>query len=51
MTIEVRRLGVADAVAFERVADGVFDHAIDRARLVAYLSTPGHHFIGASPTA
>jgi hypothetical protein len=35
MTVEVRRLGVADAAAFGHVAEGVFDHAIDRARLVA----------------
>jgi ribosomal protein S18 acetylase RimI-like enzyme len=47
MTIEIRRLGSADVALFENVAEGVFDHAIDRARLVAYLSTPGHHFIGA----
>ena len=47
MTIEIRRLGAADVALFENVADGVFDHAIDHARLVAYLSTPGHHFIGA----
>src|SRR5262245_35974089 len=47
MTIEIRRLGPADVALFENVAADVFDHAIDRARLTRYLSTPGHHFIGA----
>ena len=47
MTIDIRRLGPGDAALFERVAEGVFDHAIDRARLAEYLATPGHHFIAA----
>jgi aminoglycoside 6'-N-acetyltransferase I len=47
MTIEIRRLGPADIAAFDRVAEDVFDHPVDRARLAAYLATPGHHFIGA----
>ena len=47
MTIEIRRLGPADAAAFDRVAEDVFDHAIDRAGLTQYLATPGHYFIAA----
>ena len=47
MTIEIRRLGPADMAAFDRVAEDVFDHAIDRSRLAVYLGAPGHYFIGA----
>jgi aminoglycoside 6'-N-acetyltransferase I len=47
MTTEIRRLGPADAAAFDRVAEGVFDHAIDPACLAGYLATPGHFFIAA----
>lgn len=47
MTTEIRRLGPGDAAAFDRVAEGVFDHAIDPACLAAYLATPGHFFIAA----
>lgn len=47
MTIEIGRLNSADAASFDVVADDVFDHPIDRQRLVAYLAAPGHHFIGA----
>jgi aminoglycoside 6'-N-acetyltransferase I len=47
MTIEIRRLGPADIAAFDRVAEDVFDHPVDRTRLSTYLATPGHHFIGA----
>jgi ribosomal protein S18 acetylase RimI-like enzyme len=47
MTIEIRRLGPADVALFENVAEDVLDHAIDRGGLAQYLSTPGHHFIGA----
>jgi ribosomal protein S18 acetylase RimI-like enzyme len=47
MTIEIRRLGPGDAASFDRIADGVFDHAIDRDRLRTYLATPGHYFIAA----
>ena len=47
MTIEIRCLGPDDAVAFDRVAEGVFDHAIDRAGLAQYLAAPGHYFIAA----
>ena len=47
MTIVIRRLGPSDAAVFGRVAEDVFDHAIDRAGLATYLATPGHFFIGA----
>lgn len=47
MTIEIRRLGPGDAALFDRVAESVFDHAIDAAGLAAYLASPGHHFIAA----
>src|SRR4029450_9838869 len=47
MTIEIRQLNSADAASFDAVADDVFDHPIDRQRLVAYLAAPGHPFIGA----
>jgi len=47
MTIEIRRLGPDDAALFDRIADGVFDHAVDRDRIRAYLATPGHYFIAA----
>jgi len=43
--IEIRRVGPDEAELFERVADGVFDEPIDRARLGAYLAAPGHHLI------
>jgi ribosomal protein S18 acetylase RimI-like enzyme len=47
MTIEIRRLCPDDVALFDRVAEGVFDHAIDRAGLAVYLASPGHHFIAA----
>jgi len=47
MTIEIRRLGPDDAAHFDRVAEGVFDHAVDHVGLAAYLASPGHHFIAA----
>jgi ribosomal protein S18 acetylase RimI-like enzyme len=47
MTIDIRRLGPADAASFDRVAEGVFDHAIDRDRVADYLATPGHYLIAA----
>jgi ribosomal protein S18 acetylase RimI-like enzyme len=43
--IEIRRVGPGDAALFDRVADGVFDQPIERARLAAYLAEPGHHLI------
>jgi aminoglycoside 6'-N-acetyltransferase I len=47
MTIEIRRLGPADAALFDRIAHGVFDHAVDRSNLAHYLATPGHHLLAA----
>ena len=47
MTTEIGQLGFADATAFDRVAEGIFDHAIDHACLAACLATPGHFFIAA----
>ena len=43
--IEVRLATAEDAELFDRVAEEVFDEAVDPARLAAYLSTPGHHMI------
>ena len=43
--IEVRLAAAEDAELFDRVAEEVFDEAVDPARLAAYLSTPGHHMI------
>ena len=45
MTIEIRRLGPADAALLDRVADDVFDHAIDRGNLARYLALPQHHLL------
>jgi len=47
MTIEIRHLQAADAALFDCVAEGVFDHAIDRDTLERYLTTPGHHLLAA----
>ncbi len=47
MTIEIRRLGPGDAAHFDRVAEGVFDRAVEAGRLAAYLAMPGHYFIAA----
>jgi ribosomal protein S18 acetylase RimI-like enzyme len=45
MNVEIRRVSLGDESLFERVADDVFDHEIDRDVLADYLSTPGHHFV------
>ena len=47
MTIEIRRLGPNDAALFDRVAEGVFDHAIEPDCLAVYLAMPGNCFIAA----
>ena len=44
-TIETRRLTPEDAAILGRVADEVFDAAVDPERLAAYLAEPGHHMI------
>lgn len=43
MRIEIKRLSAGDAAILGRVADGVFDEAINAARRAAYLAEPGHH--------
>ena len=45
MEIEIRRVGPGDAGLFDRVADDVFDDAIDGGRLAAYLAEPGHFMV------
>ena len=42
MSVEIRRVGPEDAGLFGQVAEDVFDHPIDAARLAAYLSAEGH---------
>jgi aminoglycoside 6'-N-acetyltransferase I len=37
MTVEIRRVGPGDEGLFERVADDVFDHAVERGVLASYL--------------
>ena len=45
MSVEIRRAGPEDAELFERVADDVFDYAVEPATLADYLATPGHHLV------
>ena len=45
MQIETRRLAPADASILGRVADDVFDAAVDPDRLANYLAEPGHLMI------
>jgi ribosomal protein S18 acetylase RimI-like enzyme len=45
MQLEIREVKAGDAALFDRVAEAVFDEAIDPARLTAYLAEPGHHMI------
>jgi ribosomal protein S18 acetylase RimI-like enzyme len=45
MSAEIRRIGPGDEELFERIAGDVFDHAVDRDVLAAYLATPGHHVV------
>lgn len=42
MSITYKRLSAADASVLTRVADDVFDEAIDPARTAAYLASPDH---------
>jgi aminoglycoside 6'-N-acetyltransferase I len=42
MMTEIVRIGPAQARLLERVADDVFDEAIDPARVAAYLAEPNH---------
>ena len=41
MTVDIRRIGPADAGLLDRVADDVFDDDIDPVKLTAYLAIPG----------
>jgi ribosomal protein S18 acetylase RimI-like enzyme len=45
VAIEIMRVGPGEAELFDRVADGVFDEPVERARLAAYLAETGHHMI------
>jgi ribosomal protein S18 acetylase RimI-like enzyme len=45
MSIEIRRVGPGDEDLFERIADDVFDCAVERDVLASYLAAPGHHFV------
>lgn len=45
MTLELRLLGAADAGVLARVADDVFDHAVDERWTRAFLDDPRHHMI------
>jgi len=42
METQIVRIGPRDAHVLDRVADDVFDDAIDPARIAAYLAQPGH---------
>jgi ribosomal protein S18 acetylase RimI-like enzyme len=43
--LEIRQVRFGDSALFQRVAEGVFDEAIDPDRLAAYLAEPGHHML------
>jgi ribosomal protein S18 acetylase RimI-like enzyme len=43
--IEIRRVKPGDQMLFDRVAEDVFDHAIDPKILVEYLAEPNHHLV------
>lgn len=45
MSIEIRPLGPGDDRILERVADGVFDHAVDPRLAAEFLADPRHHLI------
>ena len=45
MSVEIRRAGPGDEGLFERIADDVFDHAVDRDAWPTTWPTPGHHFV------
>ena len=42
MAIVCRRIGPEDIGALDRIADEVFDEAVDATRLARYLATPSH---------
>ncbi|HEV2363367.1 MAG TPA: GNAT family N-acetyltransferase [Caulobacteraceae bacterium] len=43
MAVEIGILGQSDLAQFERVAEGVFDHAVDPAPARQFLADPRHH--------
>ncbi len=43
MDIEIRLLGPGDAAVLDRVADDVFDHAVDPRWTAAFLADARHH--------
>jgi aminoglycoside 6'-N-acetyltransferase I len=45
MTIEIKRLGAADAAVFDRVDIDVFDEPVVPSRVAAYLAQSGHMMI------
>jgi len=45
MSVEITRAGPGDEGLFERVADDVFDYALDPEIVRDYLATPHHHFV------
>jgi GNAT superfamily N-acetyltransferase len=45
MELEIRQVKPGDVALFDRVADAVFDEAVDPGRLAAYLAEPGHHML------
>lgn len=45
MPIEFKLLRTEDEAILDRIADGVFDEAIDPARRKAYLAEPNHHLM------
>jgi aminoglycoside 6'-N-acetyltransferase I len=45
MNIEIRMLGPDDATVLHRVADDVFDHAVDARWAAAFLADARHHML------
>lgn len=48
MSLEIRELGPGDQAVLGRVADGVFDGALDSALAAEFLADPRHHLVVAS---
>ena len=47
MAIEFRKLGAGDAAVLDRVADGVFDNAVQPALAREFLDDARHHLVAA----
>jgi ribosomal protein S18 acetylase RimI-like enzyme len=43
--IEIRRVLSGDAALFDKIAEDVFDEAVDSEKIAAYLAELGHHLI------